>query len=148
MTRSKTIATPSRSRRLLAVLALGIVVPVGALACGSKDPEPQQPVVVQQPPPAVAGISAELMAKISLACDHIVTCKNTGNLRGEHESCMRDLAKAESYQGNCGNQQVALIECIDNARTCDQTVCASQSAAVTACGVVPPGLINMFFPHQ
>lgn len=151
MTRSKTNRTTTftLTSRRLATAMFGVLAPLALLACPKEEPPPQQPIVQPQPQPMPqSGLTPEIQAKVDRACAQIAQCKNVGRAGAEFQSCLRDLGRPESYQGACGAQQVSLLDCINNLQSCDQAACAPQSAAVTACGVIPAGLLNSFFKGQ
>lgn len=151
MIRSSTnrIAPHSRTSRRLAATMFGIVAPIFLLACPKEEepqvPVQQQPMQPQPMQPMQTGLSPELQDKVSRACQRLNQCQAQGQVGAEYNSCMRDSGRPESYQGACGGQQTALIDCINNLQSCDQSMCATQSAAVTACGALPPGLLNGLF---
>ncbi|NUP14469.1 MAG: hypothetical protein HOW73_51220 [Polyangiaceae bacterium] len=149
MNRSTTnrIATLAPNGRRLATATFLFVAPITLLACPKEEeqPPPVQPAPVQPTtPPPQTGLTPDMQAKVSRACERMSQCKAAGQPGAEYNSCMRDLGQPESYTGQCGAQQTALIECINNLQSCDQGACATQSAAVTACGVMPAGLLKGF----
>jgi hypothetical protein len=131
--------------RSFAAVTLVALVPIFLVSCKEEEqPPPQTPVQPAPAQPVQTGLSVELQAKVANVCMKMQQCKLGGQAGADYQSCQRDLGQPASYQGTCGNQHVALIECINNLQTCDQSPCALQSAAVTACGSGGAGLFRVF----